>query len=478
MKRRSFVLPIVFLFLSFSAVTGQIDRTKKPPSQATPKLVLPKIQRGSLANGLKILLVEHHELPVVQFQLVFQSGSSQDPSGKAGVAQLTAQMVDEGTGKRSALEVADDLDVIGASMSVNAIGDATFASLLTIKEHLRAALDVFADILANPSFPETEWDRVKKSHLTSLLQQKDQPGTVATNVFNTLTYGEMHPYGRPAEGTESSVQTIALDDLKSFYQVHYRPNNATLILVGDVTMKEMRPIMEQYFGGWKSGTLMTASAPNAPTITGTQVFLVDKPKAAQSEIRIGHVGVARQGDDFFPLVLLNTILGGQFSSRINMNLRESKGYTYGARSAFSMWKQAGPFVASAAVKTSVTDSSVVEFMKELRRICEEDVTAKELEFAKNSLVRRVPQTFETPQQIATQLVSLVLYDLPDQYFDTYVQNLDRVSIGDVRRVAQKYIHPAASHIVIVGDVAVVKGGLENLGYGNVQVLSSEGKIAH
>jgi predicted Zn-dependent peptidase len=468
---------ILILILSLVVVSSaQTDRTKKPEPQKTPALKLPSIQRAKLSNGLNIMLVEHHELPVVQFQLVFRSGSSLDPAGKSGVALLTAQMADEGTAKRDALTIADDLDFIGANLSVGSSDDATFASLLTIKEHLAAAMEIYADVVQNASFPATEWDRIKKSHLASLLSQKDQPASVASNIFAMITYGADHPYGNPSQGTEVSVGSITLDDLKSFYRMHYVPNNGTLIVVGDVTMKELKPMVERHLGGWKRGTVPVPKFSKVPPVDATRIYLVDKPEAAQSEIRIGHVGVPRGTKDFFALTVLNTILGGQFSSRINMNLRESKGYTYGARSSFMMIKEAGPFVASSAVRTNVTDSSVIEFMNELRKIVAEDVTAQELEFAKNSLVRRQAQAFETPGQIAGQLMGLVLYDLPDSYFSNYVQEFEKVTVADVRKAARTYVHPEKSNIVIVGDVASIRGGLEQLGYGAAKILSTDGAL--
>lgn len=475
-KRISII--IVALFVLTLPLIGQVDRTKKPEQGPTPKLTLPTIQRASLANGLKIILVEHHELPVVQMNMVLQSGAALDPEIKSGIANLTAQMIDEGTTKRTTLQIADDIDFIGANLFINSSYDATFAGLLTLKEHLSAAVEIYSDVLLNPTFPESEWDRVKKTHLTSLLQQKDQPGSVADKVFGLVTFTDAHPYGRPSTGTEATVSTITVDDLKKFYETHYRPNNATLIIVGDITLKGATPIIEKYFGQWKPGTVSQASFGGTPAIPATRISLVDKPQAAQSEIRIGHVGVPRNSEDYFPLVMMNTILGGQFSSRVNMNLREARGYTYGARTGFGMWKQAGPFIAQAAVKTAVTDSSVIEFMKELRRIVDEDVTEKEIMFAKNSLIRREPQGFETPQQIASQLASLILYNLPDDYFNKYVQSFEKISIADVRRVAKKYLNPNAMNILIVGDVAATKDALEKLGYGKATVMDTDGKLVN
>jgi predicted Zn-dependent peptidase len=469
---------IFLLFVTVSVASGQLDRTKKPESGPIPSLTLPTIQRASLENGLRVMLVEHHELPVVQMNMVLLSGSAKDPEQKAGLANVTAAMMDEGTAKRTALEVADDIDFIGASLSVSSSVDATFASLLTLKEHLKAALEIYADVLLSPAFPAVEWERVRKTHLAALLQQKDQPGTVASKVFSRITYGVDHPFGRPLDGSEETIQSITVGDIRDFYNAHYRPDNATLIVVGDVVMEELLPFVRDDFGGWKPGAGASAEVPAPPVINRTGIYLVDKPEAAQSEIRIGHVGVERNNPDYFSVVVMNMILGGQFSSRINLNLRESKGYTYGARSGFSMWKHPGPFTASAAVKTAVTDSSVMEFMKELKKIRDEDVTMQELEFARNSLIRREPQSFETPQQIASQLASLVLYDLPDNYFETYVENFENVTIADVRRVAQKVLNPSAMNIVIVGDVAAIKNDLEGLGYGPVKLLDTAGKTVN
>jgi predicted Zn-dependent peptidase len=423
---------------------------------------------------MKVIVVEHHELPVVQMNMVFLSGSADDPVGKAGLADLTTQMMDEGTSKRDALAISEEVEFLGASISVRAATDASFVSLLTLKEHLDAALDIYSDVIRNPSFPEFEWTRVKKTHLDGLLQQKDRPGTVASKVFAQVTFGAEHPYGQPNDGTEHSVQGVTLDDLRKFYSTHIVPGNATLIVVGDLTISEVAPRVEKFFGDWQSTLPLKKSIDKAPAISENQIYLIDKPEAAQSEIRIGHAGVQRKTDDYFALQVMNTILGGQFSSRINMNLRESKGYTYGARSGFLMWRHGGLFTASAAVRTGVTDSSIIEFMKELERIRDEDVTEDEFLFAKNSLIRREPEGFETAGQIANQIASIVVYNLPDDYFETYVKNFSAVTMEDVRRVAASYLNPRSMNIVVVGDIKAVHEGLNRLGYGQARILDPDG----
>ncbi len=350
----------VFVALGGFSVSAQVDRTKKPSAGPPRPLILPKIQRASLKNGLKVMLTEYHQLPIVQLNLVLQTGTVADPPQKAGVGTLTMRLLDEGTRKRTALQIADELDFIGANLFSSANYDGCFVGLQTLKEHLSTAVDIYSDVILHPTFPQQEFDRAKKELLTSLIQQRDQPAAVATRVFATRLYGEEHPYGRPNDGTEASVTQITVQDLKDFYEKYARPNNATLIVVGDVTLKELLPTLERYLGSWESKTVPEVKIPEISAETKPMIFLVDKPQAAQSQIRIGHVGLPRSTSDYFPVVVMNTILGGGFNSRLNWNLREQKGYTYGTGSSFQFRKGAGPFTTTGGFRTDVTDKSVVE----------------------------------------------------------------------------------------------------------------------
>lgn len=457
-------------------IFAQMDRSRQPKPKPSPKLSLLPLQRADLKNGLGIVLVEHHGLPLVQFKLVLQTGSAADPAGKTGLAMFTANMIDEGTECRSALQISEDLGFIGARFSLSANYDGSFASLLTLKEHLSSALEIFSDVMLRPSFPQDDFERVKKDVLTSLLQQKDQPIVVANNAFATLLYGSDHPYGRSVNGTEISVDALTVEDVKNFYDTYYRPNNATMIVVGDVQLNEVVHELEKTFGGWQKQDVPSVSVPLPSQPSSTRIFLIDKPNAPQSQVRIGHVGANRRTADYFPLLVINTILGGEFTSRINLNLREEKGYTYGARSDFAFRKIAGPFVASGGFRTDVTDSSVVELMRELRRIGTADVTEEELDFAKNSLIQRQPHQFETPGAIASRLAEIVLYNLPDDYYSSYVQNVQKMALKDVNRVGHQYIKPDAAVIVIVGDIEKTKEGLGKLGYSSVKICNEKGEI--
>lgn len=453
---------------------GQVDRTKKPAPGLTPSVVLPKVQHGVLKNGLEVMLVEYHQLPIVQFNLVLPTGTTADPAEKAGTANLTVRMLDEGTEQRTALQIADGLDFIGAHLSASTSYDGSFVTLETLKEHTASALDIYSDVLLHPAFPQKEFDRVKKEILTSLVQQKDQPAIIANKVFASKLYGATHPYGRPSDGNEKSVGKITVEDLKSFYNACFRPDDATLIVVGDVTIAELLPMLERTLGAWQSKSISPPSLAPPPGEGKAAIYVVDKPQAAQSQIRIGNIGLPRSTPDYFAVLVMNTVLGGGFNSRLNWNLREQKGYTYGTGSQFQFRKEPGPFSTYGGFRTNVTDSSVIETLKEIRRLRSEDVPESDLSFAKDFLTRSVARAFETPGQIATQLANLAIYGLPDDYFDTYVQNVKAVTAQDVKRVAEKCIDPDNMLIVIVGDVGSIRGGLEKLGHGAVVICDSEG----
>jgi zinc protease len=473
MKTIKLLLSIIILF---SGITmAQVDRTKKPVEGKTPKFTLPKIQRSVLSNGLKVMLVEHGELPVVQMQFIFQTGAVADPIQTPGIANLTMRLLDAGTKKRTVLQIADEIDYLGASLRASTSYDGSFISVLTLKKHLSKVLDIVSDVLQNPAFPQSEFERIKKEVLTNLLQQKDRPEVIVGKVFSKVVYGDNHPYGNSADGTEASVNQITVNDVKNFYETYFYPNNATLVVVGNIKLAELKNALEKYLSPWKSKEIPALAFQKYEGESRTGIFMVDKPKAAQSQIRVGSIGVSRSTPDYFALEVMNMILGGNFNSRINWNLREQKGYTYGARSGFAYRKEAGPFTASGGFKSIVTDSCVSEILKEIKKIKESDVTSDELVFAKNGLIRALPRTFETPAQISGQLANLVLYSLPDDYYNSYIQNIDKISVQDVRNVSEKYLNPDKMAIVIVGDVELNKGNLEKLNLGQVNLLDANGK---
>ncbi|HVQ39828.1 MAG TPA: pitrilysin family protein, partial [Pyrinomonadaceae bacterium] len=405
------------------------SKWKLPNPKADPKFTLPGVQHHQLSNGLAVVLVEHHEVPVVTMNLVIKSGSAADPQNRAGLASLTADLLDEGTTKRSALDISNALTDMGARLGTGADWDSSSTSLATLTRHLDKALDLYADVVTNPAFNDDELKRARALRLTNLKQQKDNANAIASLVYASILYGRSHPYGHPAAGDEDSLTAVDAKDVRRFYESFYRPNNATLIVVGDVKAATILPKLEKAFGGWQRADVPMVAIPATQNRAQGGIYIVDRPGSAQSVISIGQVGVPRSTPDYFPLLVLNTMLGGQFVSRVNLNLREDKGYTYGARTSFDYRRGAGPFSATAGVFTNVTKESVAEFMKELRGVRGEiPITQKELEFSKQAIIRGFPRGFETPNQMSNRLGDVVLYDLPDDYFNSYIQKVQAVTL--------------------------------------------------
>lgn len=460
------------------AKTGGLYDMPKPGPE--PKFALPKLERRKLSNGLEVLVVQHHELPVVNMNLVIKTGGTADPADRAGLASFAAGLVDEGTATRSSQDIANQLGAIGANLFTGSDWDSSNVSMLTLTRQLDPALDIFADVVMNPAFPDSELKLQQRQRIGQLLQQRDNANAIAATVFSRVLYPGEHPYGHTLLGNETSVKAMSGDDVKKFYQTYYRPNNSALIVVGDVTPDAIVAKLEKALGGWKAAEVPSVNVARGPEREAGTIYLVDKPGAAQSVITIGQVAVDRGSPDYFPLQVMNTMLGGQFVSRVNLNLREDKGYTYGARTQFDYRRGAGPFLASAGVQTAVTKESVMEFMKELRGIRGEiPVTEKELAYNKQSLTGGYPRGFETPAQIAGRLSDVVIYGLPDTYFNDYAAKVNAVTLADIQRVANKYLDPSKMAILVVGDRKTIEAGLKSIeGWGStLTMLNIEGKPA-
>ena len=442
------------------------DRTKPPAVGVAPALKLPAIQKKQLSNGVPVWMVELHEVPVTQVTLLVQGGSADDPAAKYGAANLMASMLVEGAGARSSLEIADAIDFLGADLSVAAGVDSTGVRLHVPVARLAEALPVMADVALRPTFPKEELERLRQQRLTSLLQARDDPSTIAALAFSKVLFGPGHRFGTATMGTANTIKGFTPEDLRSFYTSLFKPENSTLIVVGDIVPDKVLPLVEKHFGGWKAGAAPSArpSLPEVKQPATRTVYVVDKPNAPQSQIRIGWIGVPRSTPDYFPILVMNTILGGAFSSRLNLNLREKHGYTYGASSNFDMRVAAGPFSAGAGVQTDKTSEALKEFFNELNGILK-IVPADELARAKNYVALRFPGGFEATTDISRRLEDMVVYKLPDDYFTKYVQNIQAVSAADVQRVAQKYIAPEKFAVVIVGDKKAIETGVRGLNLG-------------
>ena len=450
------------------------DRSKPPAVGPAPALTLPRIEKRQVSNGLPVWIVELHEVPVAQVNLVVMAGTADDPTGKYGVASLTAAMLTEGAGSRSALELADAVDFLGADLGATSSFDSSAVRLHVPVARLAEALPLMADVALRPTFPKDDLERLRQQRLTGLIQARDDAATVAALTFARVLYGTSHRFGTASMGTTDTIKGFSPGDLRAFYTSVFRPDNATLLIVGDVTPDMVMPLIEANFGTWKAAgpTPARLQLPSIGPRTRREVYLVDKPSAPQSQIRIGAIGVSRSTPDYFPIQVANTILGGSFSSRLNMNLREEHGYTYGASSAFDMRAQAGPFAAAAGVQTDKTSESLKEFFKELNGI-QTAVPSDELRRAKNYVSLRFPSGFETTTDISRRLEDMLTYRLPEDYFTRYVPNIEAVTAGDVQRVSRRYIQPDTVAVVVVGDRKAIEPGLTALGLGPITAMTVE-----
>jgi predicted Zn-dependent peptidase len=457
------------------AATATVDLTKPPVLGAPKALTLPAVVTRDLPNGLRVMVVEQHELPLADFVLVVKSGGETDEAGKLGTATLATSLLKEGTTTRSSLQIADQEAFLGVDIFANSGWDATTIQLHTPTAQMDSALALFADIALHPAFPANELERLRQDRLTGLLQVKDRAPEIANRAYAAIVYGSA-AYGRPLTGDEASTSAIQQADVRRFYDAYFRPNNATLLVVGDVRPDDIERRVRALFGGWARGGAPVSNYGQPAAAKGTTIYLVDKPGAAQSSFRIGGVGVARNTPDYFALTVMNTALGGSFTSRLNQNLRETKAYTYGASSGFAMRRSPGPFIASAEIVAAKTDSALIEFMKELRAI-RDTIPKDELEKTKRYLQLQLPGRFETTGGIAGQLSQLVTYDVPLGFYNTYSQGIESVTQADVQRVARQYIDPDRLAIVIVGDRKSIEPGLKATKIGDVVVVDITGRPA-
>ncbi len=465
-------VPCLILCLTVAAQAQGVDRTIVPPLDKPPTLKLPTLERASLANGITLQLVQQHELPLVQVTLVISGGVKLD-GDQPGLATFTARMLTEGAGTRDANALQGELAFLGAQLFAGAGTDAFTISLNVPKRTLGEALDLLGDVVLRPTFRAADVRRQRDLRLASILQRRDNPTGLAALAFNQIVFPAGHPYHRAADGDSASTAALDSAAVRSFYAQTFVPERAKFIVVGDVTAPEIRTLLSARFGGWERGaTARTMAAVTVAPVTNAsgKVYLIDKPNAAQSVIYLGAPGADRLSPDYAALQVMNTILGGSFSSRLNSNLRETKGFTYGISSRFSWAPLAGPFVISSSVRTNATDSSLVEIRKELQMLRDLTVDATELERAKAYVALGVPQRFETNAQVAAQLVDLGQYRLPLTSLGDFVSRVNQVTAADVQRVARQYLPVDRATFVIVGDLAKIRAGIDALTLGPAVAL--------
>jgi predicted Zn-dependent peptidase len=446
------------------------DRSKAPAPGPAPALKLPPIQKRALANGLPVWIVEMPKVPVVQINLIVRAGAATDPTGKYGLASFTSAMLDEGAGARNALELADAIEFLGINVFTGSSWDSSTVGLFSPVSKLDDALPLLADVALHPTFSEAEVERLRTERLTSLIQQRDNASSLASAGFSRLVYGPRHRFGTMAMGNSVSNGEMTAQEIRAFHSQYYQPQNSHLLVVGDVKPETILPKLEKAFGGWKNGAAATKPVlPEAPQHAAKQIYLIDRPGAAQSQIRIGWIGVPRSTPDYYVLDVLNTILGGSFTSRLNQNLRERNGYSYGAGSSFDMRSTPGPFFASSGVQTDKTVESLREFFNELNGI-RQPIPTDELNRAKNYLALGFPAGFETTGSVASQLGELVVYGLNESLFNEYVGKIQAVTAADVTRAANQYIQPDKFAVIVVGDLSKIEAPIRAANLGPVRVV--------
>jgi zinc protease len=452
------------------------DRSRLPDVGADPAFRFPGIVRHTLSNGLQLRTVEHHNVPVLTFVLQVEGGSGADPGPHEGLAAITADMIDEGTGSLSAIDVSDALARLGADYDVDVGPDVTTFSLTTLARLSPRAASLLADLVMRPSLRDSDFERVRQLRLDRLRQLKDLPPAVAERAFLRLLYGP-HPYGHLSIGNDAALRALSVEQVAGFHQMTFAPKQSTLVMAGALSHDEMRTLAEDSFGGWsgdEAGGFTAASTVPPPGRSPSRLAIVPRDGAAQSELRIGHLSAARNTPDYPALLVMNAVLGGQFVSRVNLKLREEKGYTYGARTGFDWRRGVAPFSLHASVHSASTAEAVQDSLAELEGIRDSrPVTADELVLAKASLTRGYPRNFETAGQIARSVAQLALYGLPDTYFEEFVPKTNAVTSADVTLAAAAYLDPKQWTTLIVGDHAAIGESLRTIGLGEALVIPPE-----
>ena len=451
------------------SLAGQAKQwpSERPPRPLEARPVkFPPYEIRKLANGLQVVLVSHHEQPSVSVRMIVRAGAAQDPKGKMGVAMLTSTLLDQGAGKRTAEQIADTIEFVGGVLGTGAGTDLTYVSSVVLKDSLPLALELMSDVVQRPTFAQQELDRQRQQALSGMKVSAQDPESVANQVIDRLIYG-FHPYGLPGSGTVESISSITRQDLVDFHREYYVPNNALIAVVGDITADEAMAGVTKAFADWKAGTV-PAFQPIDPPQPTKRVILIDRPDAVQTEIRLGHIGIARRHPDYLAMDQAVKILGGEGANRLQQVLRSQRGLTYGASAELETYKTTGGIVAETDTRTDATAEVLRLAVDEFYKLQRERVYEGELEGAQAYLAGHFPLTIETPDAIATQVLNQLFYELPLEELGTYPDRVRSISPDDVQRVARTYLRPDRLAVVLVGNADAFAKDLKGVGFGEFE----------
>lgn len=465
-------------FPEYSTNASQVDRSSLPVPELKPEAKFPQIERAELSNGLKIILAQRHTVPVIQFNLIVDAGYAADSLSAPGTARLAMDMLLEGTKKRTSLQISEELALIGAMIDCGSDLDSSFVYLNTLKEKMDKALDIYSDVILNPIFPEKDFNRLKQQRLASIKREKAEPSAVGFRVLPKLLYGENHAYSIPftGSGTEETVSKMTTADMKKFHSTWFKPNNATLVIVGDTTMEEIKPKIERLFKNWKRGNVpqKNISMLDQKSLKRT-VYIIDRPGSIQSIIFVGNIATPKSDPDNIAIGIMNKILGGDFTSRINMNLREDKHWTYGAHSTLPDAKGQRPFIVFAPVQSDKTKDAMLELAKELEGvISDKPITPEEFEKAVKNQILKLPGVWETMGRVGSGIAEIVRFGLPDDYYQTYSDKVRSLKPENVNAAAKKVVRPENTVWVIVGDKSKIESAIKELNFGEIKFIDADG----
>lgn len=452
----------------------QVDRSQPPAPGPLRPFHFPEIERFELSNGVPVLFARSEGIGVATMVVIADAGGVHESAERAGLAALTANLLESGAGGRSALQIADEVERLGLQLGTSANWDSVHVDLTGLSSRVAAGAGVVADLVLRPTFPDAEVERIRGETLAAIVQRRAEPRGLANEMASRYIFADDSPFSRPLGGTTETVRGLGRPDVVDYHAARFSAHGAAVVITGDLAPERARAIAEEGLGRWAVAPYDAPVAPARPRFTVTEVVIVDRPGSVQSELRVGHVGVPRDTADYSAILVMNAILGGAFSSRLNMNLRERHGFTYGVSSAFVMRRQPGPFLVSTAVQTEVTARALTEIFTELRGMRDGPVRPRELDDARSYLAGTFPLRLQTTEGIASRLAELAVHRLPLDHFDGYRQRIMDVTPEEVLAAAREYLQPDAAAVVIVGDAASIRGEVESLGLGPVSVVDADG----